>query len=52
MEYFERLQQNQNIIPAVKIPLHSNVRWGTAHKMLQRALDLEMVRNVYSPISV
>ena len=50
MEYFEWLQHNQNIVPAVKIPLHSNVHWGTAHKMLQWAF--KTVHNIHSLILV
>ena len=41
--YFERLQKECGVAVPLKIPLHSNVRWGTAAKMLSRAYDLYRV---------
>lgn len=41
--YFERLQKECGVAVPLKIPLHSNVRWGTAAKMLGRAYDLYRV---------
>ena len=38
--YFERLQKECGIDVALKIPLHSNIRWGTADGMLARSYDL------------
>ena len=43
MEYFERLQGDCGISPPLAIPLHSNVRWGTAHHMLDHISTLEKV---------
>ncbi len=43
VEYFEKLQHQLGIEPALKIPLHSNVRWGTAFTMLDRAYQLREV---------
>ena len=41
--YFERLQKECGINVALKIPLHSNVCWGTAGGMLARSYDLQTV---------
>ena len=38
--YFERLQKECGIDTPLKIPLHSNVRWGTADGMLARSYNL------------
>jgi hypothetical protein len=43
IEYFENLQINCNINEPLRIPLHSNVRWGSAYNMLKRALQLRQV---------
>ncbi len=40
LEYFESLQANCGITLPLKIPLHSNVRWGTANAMLAWAYRL------------
>lgn len=40
IEYFEKLQINCNINEPLRIPLHSNVRWGSAYNMLNRAFKL------------
>ncbi|KAH9019730.1 hypothetical protein EDB85DRAFT_1896513 [Lactarius pseudohatsudake] len=37
IEYFNELQIQCGVSIPLKIPLHSNVRWGTAHAMLDRA---------------
>lgn len=34
IEAFEKLQIECGIVDPLKIPLHSNVRWGTAYRML------------------
>jgi hypothetical protein len=44
IEYFEMLQGKCGIETPLKIPLHSNVRWGTADGMLGRAYHLRQVR--------
>ena len=41
--YFEQLQTECGIKTPLKIPLHSNVHWGTADGMLARCYDLRMV---------
>ena len=43
IEYFEKLQINCKINEPLRIPLHSNVRWGSAYNMLKRALQLRQV---------
>jgi hypothetical protein len=44
IEYFNRLQIECGIEHApLKIPLHSNIRWGTASGMLERAEKLKTV---------
>jgi hypothetical protein len=43
IEYFETLQRNCGVEIPLKIPLHSNVRWGTAEGMLGRAYELRQV---------
>jgi len=41
--YFERLQTECGIKTPLGIPLHSNIRWGTADGMLARCYDLRTV---------
>lgn len=41
--YFERLQKECGVDIPLKIPLHSNVRWGTADGMLARSYTLRQV---------
>lgn len=41
--YFERLQTECGFSKPLKIPLHSNVRWGTADGMLGRSYELRQV---------
>ena len=41
--YFEQLQIECSIKTLLKIPLHSNVCWGTADGMLAQCYDLQMV---------
>ena len=41
--YFEHLQKECGINVALKIPLQSNVHWGTTGGMLARSYDLRMV---------
>ena len=43
IEFFNSLQIQCGIATPLKIPLHSNVRWGTAHAMLDRAHKLRQV---------
>ena len=45
--YFERLQKQCGIHVALKISLHSNVRWGTADGMLARSYDLRTVCPIF-----
>jgi len=40
IEYFHSTQIRCGLPEAVKIPLHSNIRWGTAFKMLDQANKL------------
>lgn len=43
VQYFQTIQIQIGIKPALKIPLHSKIRWGTAISMLQRAHRLRKV---------
>jgi hypothetical protein len=43
IEYFQSTQIRCGISDPLKIPLHSNVRWGTAFKMLNQAQKLRQV---------
>ena len=43
IEKFYELQIQSGIKTPLKIPLHSNVRWGTAFLMLDRAIELRTV---------
>jgi hypothetical protein len=43
IEYFNNLQIKSKFPEPLKIPLHSNVRWGSAHSMLDRAFKLRQV---------
>lgn len=45
IEYFNSLQVSCGIDPPLSIPLHSNVRWGTAVRMLARSYLLRQVRS-------
>jgi hypothetical protein len=45
IEVFENLQIECGITDPLKIPLHSNVRWGTAFNMLTRSYKLRDVSN-------
>ena len=44
IELFKKLQIECGITDPLKIPLHSNVRWGTAYNMLSRSYKLRQVR--------
>ena len=46
--YFECLQKECGVAVPLKIPLHSNVHWGTADGMLARSYDLRRVSSSYS----
>ena len=46
--YFECLQKECGVAVPLKIPLHSNVRWGTADGMLAWSYDLRKVSSSYS----
>lgn len=54
VEYFEKLQHQLGIEPALKIPLHSNVRGGSAFNMVDRAYQLREVSRdlpaIFSPL--
>ena len=41
--YFHRLQTECGFTTPLSIPLHSNVRWGTADGMLARSYQLRQV---------
>ena len=41
--YFEHLQKECGVDVPLKLPLHSNMHWGTAAGMLGRAYDLQRV---------
>lgn len=43
IEYFEKLQIQCKIPEPLSIPLHSNVRWGSAYHMLNQAYKLRQV---------
>jgi hypothetical protein len=43
IEHFEKLQIQCKITDPLKIPLHSNVRWGSAYFMLDRSYKLRQV---------
>ncbi|KIJ89948.1 hypothetical protein K443DRAFT_117306, partial [Laccaria amethystina LaAM-08-1] len=44
IEGFEKLQAECGLKDSLKIPLHSNVRWGTAHRMLSVSYKIRQVR--------
>ena len=44
IEAFEKLQVECGLKDTLKIPLHSNVRWGTAHHMLSVSYKICQVR--------
>ena len=41
--YFERLQKECEVNVTLKIPLHSNICWGTVEGMLAQSYDLQTV---------
>jgi hypothetical protein len=43
IEYFEKLQIQCKFSEPRRIPLHSNIRWGSAHRMLERSYILRQV---------
>ena len=45
IEYFNKVQIDCGITTPLKIPLHSNVRWGSAYNMLEHAYHLCQVRH-------
>ncbi|KAG0696745.1 hypothetical protein DFH29DRAFT_1004341 [Suillus ampliporus] len=47
IDYFETLQKNCGLENTLKIPLHSNVRWGTVDGMLRCAYTLRQVINIF-----
>jgi len=47
IELFEKLQIECGIMNPLKIPLHSNVQWGTAFNMLSRSFQLRQVHISY-----
>lgn len=44
IERFEKLQGDHNIETPLKLIMHGNTRWGTAHGMVERGLYLRKVR--------
>jgi hypothetical protein len=52
IEYFYKVQVDCGITTPLKIPLHSNVRWGSAYNMLERAYHLRQVRTSNSDILI
>jgi hypothetical protein len=60
IEYFKKLQIESGVTTALSIPLHSNVRWGSAYNMLARAYRLRQsiklfiaaADELYGPITV
>ncbi|RDB16020.1 hypothetical protein Hypma_003461 [Hypsizygus marmoreus] len=59
IEYFEQCQVSCKISDPLKIPLHSNIRWGTAHLMVTRGhylrqpmtLFMSTADELYGPIT-
>lgn len=47
IEYFNKLQIESGITTPFVIPLHSNVRWGSAHKMLERAYHVRQAVRLF-----
>ena len=47
IEYFNSTQIHCGMPEALKIPLHSNICWGTAFKMLNQAYKLQMVQSLF-----
>jgi spore coat protein U-like protein len=52
IEVFNKLQLECNFDTPFKIPLHSNVRWGTAYRMLERGFKLREVCNTFYSVIV
>jgi len=50
IEYLKTLQVKCGINPPLSIPLHSNVRWGTADEILARAYELCQVCSHLVPV--
>ena len=46
IEYFEKLQLQCKFDQPLRIPLHSNIRWGSAQRMLDRSYKLRKVRSI------
>lgn len=47
IEYFEKLQLQCKFTGPLRIPLHSNIRWGSAHRMLERSYKLRQPINLF-----
>jgi hypothetical protein len=47
IEYFEKLQLQCKFDHPLRIPLHSNIRWGSAQRMLERSHKLRKVRSLH-----
>jgi hypothetical protein len=47
IEYFEKCQLQCGITNPLKIPLHSNTRWGSAYSMLDRAYELQQAIKIF-----
>jgi hypothetical protein len=50
LKYFQKLQIQCKVPEPLRIPLHSNIRWGSAFWMLERGLLLRQVRGFQSSI--
>jgi len=46
IEYFEKLQLQCKFDQPLRIPLHSNIRWGLVQRMLDRSYKLRKVRSI------
>jgi len=49
IEAFDKLQLECSVTDPLKIPLHSNIRWGTAFRMLSVSYKLRQVKWVILP---
>ena len=47
IETFNKLQIECGVTQPLKIPLHSNIRWGSAYFMLDRAYTLRQAINLF-----
>jgi len=52
IEYFHSTQICCGFTEGLKIPLHSNIRWGTAFEMLDQANKLCQIGNLFSLFTI